>query len=171
MTNHTEYLKVYFTDADITDRARELAAANQLRASLEQRKREIDAELKGQIEAENSKMLRLSSQISMGYEYQDVECRVELDTPEPGRKTIIRLDTGEEVKVAAMDAADRQASLDLASFDEFGADQADGKVTIEYHGESVDITPIVATGGGGRRGGHKRNPDAEGFADGSAEDQ
>lgn len=110
---YTEYLKCDFSDAEIADRAKELATANRRRTSIEQQKKEIDSDLKSQIEAENSKIQRLSEQIGMGYEYRNVECSVEIDTPSIDRKRIVRLDTGEEVKVVSMTAEDKQASLDL----------------------------------------------------------
>jgi hypothetical protein len=110
---YTEYLKCDFSDAEISDRARELATSNRRRTAIEQQKKEIDSDLNGQIEAENTKIQRLSEQIGMGYEYRNVECRVELDTPEVGCKRIVRLDSGEEVKVTAMTDADRQELLDL----------------------------------------------------------
>ena len=111
---YTEYLKYTFSDAEINDAAKDLARAAQQRSNLEQRKKEVDASLKADIEAQNSIVARLSSYINTGYEYRDIECRVELDTPEAGKKRIVRLDTEEEVKVVAMTDADRQLSLELA---------------------------------------------------------
>jgi hypothetical protein len=110
---YTEYLKYEFSDAEITDAAKELARAAQQRASLEQRKKEVDSQLKADIEAQNSIVGRLSSYINTGYEYRDIDCRIELDMPEPGKKRIVRVDNGEEVKVVPMTDADKQTSLDL----------------------------------------------------------
>ena len=123
---YTEYLKYEFSDAEITDAAKELARAAQQRASLEQRKKEVDSQLKADIEAQNSIVGRLSSYINTGYEYRDIECRIELDTPEPGKKRIVRVDNGEEVKVVPMTDADKQTSLDLQE----KADEADKKELI-----------------------------------------
>jgi hypothetical protein len=110
---YTEYLKYEFSDAEITDAAKELARAAQQRASLEQRKKEVDSQLKADIEAQNSIVGRLSSYINTGYEYRDIECRIELDTPEAGKKRVVRVDNGEEVKVVPMTDADKQTCLDL----------------------------------------------------------
>jgi hypothetical protein len=123
----TEYCKYTFTDAEITDAAKELARAAQQRASLEQRKKEVDSQLKADIEAQNSIVGRLSSYINTGYEYRDIECRVELDTPEEGKKRIVRLDTEEEVKVVPMTDMDRQMRLELQE----KADAADAEKTKE----------------------------------------
>lgn len=161
MAIYTEYLKCDFTDAEISDRAKELASANRRRTSIEQQKKEIDSDLKSQIEAENSKIQRLADQISMGYEYRNIDCLVELDTPELGKKRIVRVDTGEEVKVVAMIADDKQASLDLsAPVPEDPAVAIPGGVLEPLPVESAAAKQKVS---------RKRNPDAEEFADGSGE--
>jgi hypothetical protein len=120
MAKYTEYVKCLFTDEEITAAARDLARSTQKRASIEQRKKEVDAALKGEIEAEISVIGRLSTYINTGYEYRDVECRVELDTPVAGKKRIVRLDTEEEVKIIQMTDDDKQMALDLS-------DKADGE--------------------------------------------
>ena len=111
---YTEFLRCEFSDEEITQAAKDLAKANQMKSTLEQRKKEVDASLKADIESQNSTIARLAQMISVGFEYRDVECRVDLDTPEAGRKTIIRLDTGEEVKVVLMTDQDKQMALELA---------------------------------------------------------
>ena len=113
MHNPTEYLRYTFSDTEIADAARDLATANRKRTSLEQRKKEVDSAIKAEIEAENSVIARLSNLIGTGFEYRDIEVRIELDTPEPGKKTIIRMDTGEEVAVKPMTDSEKQMSLDL----------------------------------------------------------
>ncbi len=112
-SKYVEYLKCDLTDAEVADAARDLARANARRQSIEQQKKEVDSQLKSEIEAANTVISRLSTLINTGHEYRNIECRVELDTPEPGKKTIVRLDTGEEVAVKAMTDADRQMVMDL----------------------------------------------------------
>lgn len=106
-------LKCDFTADEITAKARELAAANRKRSDIEQRKKEIDADLKARIEEQNTLVQRLSEQITVGFEYRDIECRVDLDVPEKGQKTVIRLDTGEVVEVTRMTPDDCQMALEL----------------------------------------------------------
>lgn len=110
---YTEYLKCDFTDSEIAEAAKELARANSRKASIEQQKKDVDAQLKSEIVAQETIIGRLAAQINTGSEYRNVECRVELDTPEAGKKRTIRLDTGEEVSVKAMTDTDRQMVLDL----------------------------------------------------------
>src|ERR1035438_6248022 len=99
MKNPTEYLKYQYTDTEIADSARDLAAANRKRTNLEQRKKEVDSSIKAEIEAENSIIARLSQLIGTGFEYRDIEVRIQLDTPEVGKKTIYRIDRSEERRV------------------------------------------------------------------------
>jgi hypothetical protein len=54
-------------------------------------------------------------------EYRDVDCTIVMDSPAIGQKTIIRNDTGEEVKVELMTDEDKQLALDLQNL----ADAAD----------------------------------------------
>lgn len=110
---YIEYLKCELTDAETADAARELAKANARRAAIEQQKKEVDSQLKGEIEAQNTVIQRLATLINTGHEFRNVECTVILDKPEAGKKTIVRNDTGEEVTVKPMTDADRQMVLDL----------------------------------------------------------
>lgn len=138
MHNPTEYLRYEFNDTEIADAARDLATANRKRSSLEQRKKEVDSAIKAEIEAENSTIARLSNMIATGFEYRDIEVRIELDTPEPGKKRIVRLDTGEEVAVKAMTESEKQMSLDLQSKAE-----ADEEVARQAEIEKAQATVIV----------------------------
>ena len=112
---YTEYLRCEFTDTEIAEAAKELARANSRKASIEQQKKDVDAQLKSEIVAQETIIGRLAAQINTGSEYRNIECRLELDTPEPGKKRVIRLDTGEEVSVKPMNDSDRQMVLDLQS--------------------------------------------------------
>lgn len=112
---YTEYLRCEFTDAEIAEAAKELARANSRKASIEQQKKDVDAQLKSEIVAQETIIGRLAAQINTGSEYRNIECRLELDTPEPGKKRVVRLDTGEEVSVKPMTDSDRQMVLDLES--------------------------------------------------------
>lgn len=112
---HTEYLEYEFTDTEIAEMARQLARANRTKASLEQQKKEVDSQLKADIEVQNSAINKMSQGITVGREWRTIECLVILDTPEPGKKTIRRNDTGSDVKVIPMTDEDRQMVLDLTA--------------------------------------------------------
>ncbi len=177
MKNPTEYLKCNLTDAEITDAAKELARSTQSRARHEQRKKEIDSAIKADIEAENSSILRLSNYINTGFEYRDVDIRIELDTPEKGKKRVVRLDTGEEVKIVSMTDEDKQASLDLQAEADSKDEQKEPIVPeppqilqIESGTGEPLIAPAVVMGGTHQRKGRKpRDPEQEAQVDGSQE--
>ncbi len=111
----TVFLKCDFTDAEKADFGSELARASVAKKSLEDQKKEVDAQLKADIVAQETIIARLAQSINTGSEFRNIECRVELDTPEPGKKRVIRLDTGEEVYIKPMTDSDRQMVLDLQS--------------------------------------------------------
>ena len=113
MRKYEEFLKCDYSPAEMAEMATDLARSNQCRGSLEQQKKQIDSQLKSQIEEQNTIIGRLSSALVSRCEWRNVECRVELDTPGKGRKRIVRLDTGEEVRVILMTDEDRQMVMDL----------------------------------------------------------
>lgn len=137
---YVEYLKCDLTDAEIADAARELARANNRKGSIESQKKEVDAQLKAEIAAQESVISRLSALIESGHEYRNIDCRVELDTPEPGRKTVVRLDTGEIVNVKPMTDADRQMVIDLQTEAEAAEEKA-REEAIKAEQEKVIVTP------------------------------
>lgn len=170
MSKINEYVKVVFTDAEVADFARGLAQANRKRSSIEQQKKEVDTQLKAEIEAENTNIKRLSDHISNGHEYRNVECRVDLDTPEDGKRSIVRLDTGEVVKVQPMTDMDRQMRLELKTAEE--ARIAAEPVAEEKADDPAPQTLGMAVLAGGthqsRKNRKPRDPQAEARADGSA---
>lgn len=115
MEQKFEYLKYEYTPDEITAAAHDLAAANHRRDGIEKRKKEVVASLTAEMEEQKAAITRLSELIRMGFEYRDIEVRIELDTPEAGKKRTIRIDTGEEVSVKPMTDTDRQMVLDLQS--------------------------------------------------------
>lgn len=140
MERKYEYLRYEYTPDEITAAAHDLATANRKRDGIEQRKKEVVASLKSEFEEQNSAITRLSNLIAMGFEYRDIEVRIELDTPESGKKRTIRLDTGEEVSVKPMTDTDRQMVLDLQTKAE-AAEELD-RVSKEI-GEDRPKGPIV----------------------------
>lgn len=107
----TEYCKVMFSREERAELALTLARANQQLQELESRKKQVAAAIKSEIEEQAATIQRLARLVHDGYEFKDVEVGVAYDLPLRGQKTIYRKDTGEEVKVVAMNDADRQESL------------------------------------------------------------
>ena len=115
MNQHREHLKYQFNNNELADLARESARASKARAAIEQRQKEIVTQLKADIAIQDGIVSRLSTLIDNGFEYREIECRIELGTPTDLQKTCYRADTGEEVWVKQMTDTDRQMVLDLQS--------------------------------------------------------
>ena len=81
---------------------------------LEKAKSRATADLGARIKGKKLDIDSLSATIREGYEMREVDCTEHLDTPEPGKKTILRTDTGETVGIEAMTDADRQRELEVA---------------------------------------------------------
>lgn len=119
-------VKVLYTDAERMEIADRLARANVAKVQLEEQKKTVDADLKARIEEQSEAIQRESRKLMSGYEYRDVECEITYDTPQPGWKTVARVDTGEIVRQAPMTEAELQAELPLApALDESSAAEAE----------------------------------------------
>lgn len=105
-----EYLKCILTEDEIRDNGIALARANSEVATLEARKKEFNDQIKADVSAAESKISKLSMMLQNGYEYRDVECRLERDY-ENRKVTTWRLDTGENVKTRDMSPDEYQQRL------------------------------------------------------------
>lgn len=97
-----EYLRYEFTRDELEDKSKELARHTLERGRLEQNKKEVDSQLKAQIEAETSQIALLAGHINMGHESRMIDCAILWHNPKNGRATICRIDTGEVVRERAM---------------------------------------------------------------------
>lgn len=65
------------------------------------------------IEKIESKINHVTRLLCEGWEYRDVPCKVLYNNPRDCEKTIVRLDTGEEVAVEPMTEEEKQESLPM----------------------------------------------------------
>lgn len=93
----TRSLRYDFNASEIHDLSMNLAKTVQDLAQVEADKKATNAGFKGQIDEHKSNISDLSSKISNGYEFRDVECEVIYHKPENGKKTIIRSDNGKAI--------------------------------------------------------------------------
>jgi hypothetical protein len=112
-------LKHTFTPAEKREIAASLAQANERKVALEEQKKEVDADLKGQITATETRIATDARKYNNGYEYRDVECYPVYHSPEQGMKSVYRKDTGEFVRDMRMDTTEMQENL----FEEQEAEQ------------------------------------------------
>lgn len=88
-------LRYDFSAVETHDFALKLAGKTKELTSKTEEKKAVVSQWNATIEAIKSELTKLSNFISDGFEYRDVECTVEFNKPEPGRKLFTRSDTGE----------------------------------------------------------------------------
>jgi uncharacterized FlaG/YvyC family protein len=105
-----EYLKCQLTEKEKTELSAKIAKAISDRASAEAKLKEVSASIKAQIAQLDAEISEKALQINNGYEYRNVECRMDKDY-RLGGVTITRLDTGEVIRERPMTAEERQLEL------------------------------------------------------------
>jgi hypothetical protein len=113
--NHTEFLKYTFSEPELKDFSKELARENTTVAEAEEQKKAVVAQFTEKITSSKSKISQLSRYINNGYDYRNVECSIAMNSPNTGFKTVVRDDTGEEVKTLPMTESEMQEKLQFES--------------------------------------------------------
>lgn len=105
-----EYLKCQLTEKEKTELSAQIAKAISDRASAEAKLKEVSTAIKAQIAQFDAEISEKALQINNGYEYRNVECRMDKDY-RLGTVTITRLDTGEVIRERPMTGEERQLEL------------------------------------------------------------
>jgi hypothetical protein len=113
-----ESVKYTFSNDEIRELGEALAREAQTVFDLRERKSNVGAELAAQIKQAEGRVGALTDRINNGYELREVECMVMMETPRPGMKRIIRVDTNEPLRDEPMTAQEMQGS--------FGFQEPDG---------------------------------------------
>lgn len=103
-------LKYTFTQAEILELGSDLAREYAARTEAEANKKEVDAQLKAEIESHAAKAESLSRKLNNGYEYRDVECNEIFDYVQK-TLSLERLDTGEIIYIRQLSVEELQSSL------------------------------------------------------------
>lgn len=106
-------LRYNYTEAEINGFAKQLAGTHKAVADIEARKSRANQQFKMELEAQHDLVEDYSGRIREGYEMREYACTTYADTPEKGKKSVVRDDTGEVVAVYAMTYADLQEELPL----------------------------------------------------------
>lgn len=107
-------LRVNLTDKERIELGRQLAQSSQKLETIAEDKKASMAQFKADESAAQAKIATLSQQIANGYRLDAVRCEWLLDTPEVGKKQLVRLDTKEVLETLDMNDADKQGNLPLA---------------------------------------------------------
>jgi hypothetical protein len=106
-----ESIKYLFTDTEKRELGEALARENQTIYDLREQKKTITSEFNARIESAEKRASDLTTKINTGYELREVECLVLMETPRPGMKRLIRIDTNEMIRDEAMTAAEMQQNF------------------------------------------------------------
>ncbi|HEV7523029.1 MAG TPA: hypothetical protein VGP89_18145 [Candidatus Angelobacter sp.] len=106
-----EFLKYVFSEPEMKEFATDLARKTSEMSEAEESKKAVVAQFGERIASLRAETSSLARRFNSGYEYRNIECRVLYHDPSPAQKTIVRLDTGEIVKVAAMSHGELQEIL------------------------------------------------------------
>jgi hypothetical protein len=107
-------LKYLFTDAELLIIGRYSAELHSQHCAMEDDKKRVVSDFSARLAGIEAEQGIAARKIASGYEHRNIECRVILDAPARGQKTLIRMDT-EEASIEMMTDADRQL---LIKFDE-----------------------------------------------------
>lgn len=135
-------LRYFFTDPERLELGRRLGEKTNEIAILEDEKARATKDYASRIKTVENEVAGISQRVREGYEFRDIDVKVIYDTPEPGKKTIVRLDTKETVEVTGMTTEEKAASqASLADIDKSFA--GDGKV-VAFTSPPVDeITAAI----------------------------
>lgn len=95
----------------IKDLAKELAYETRTLEETEDQKKSVVSDFTNTITGVKAKISGLANKVNNGYEFRNIDCEISFNNPEAGQKTIIRIDTGEIVKIEDMTQSERQENL------------------------------------------------------------
>jgi hypothetical protein len=113
--NIIEPVRYPFSASEIRQLGADLACATRQAIEIEAAKKIAMAAFAADKKEAEGRCADLALKIERGFEMRDMECVVYLSMPKPGTKTIVRADTGECVREAAMTPEEMQSTL---NFDE-----------------------------------------------------
>jgi hypothetical protein len=105
-----EYVKYVFSNEEKEQMANDMALALSEKETAEQKLKEIQKQIKAEIEAFQTKISTLSKHYSNGYTYQNTDCEIEYDFDAKMVRTF-RADTGAFVSSRPMKANELQADI------------------------------------------------------------
>lgn len=106
-----ELCRYQFTPAELRSLADQLARETQQRIETLDTRATVVAEFAAQIKAADRRIADLANKYNSRYEMREMECIVIFNKPQAGIKTIVRVDTGEEVRTEVMNEAETQGEL------------------------------------------------------------
>jgi hypothetical protein len=112
-----ETLKCVLTEKETAVYGEYLAAVEQELDTVKKEESSAKSAFKASKDSKVKEIKRLSDILNNKSEMRDVNCKILYDVPAPMQCTIIRLDTGEELKKRAMTDEENQLGLDFYESD------------------------------------------------------
>lgn len=109
-----EWLQVRYTMAERLDLAEKLARCQASIEQAEDQKKATDAQHKDLVTRLETERRSLTRKLTAGGEMRNVDCTWLLGDPTPSEKTLVRLDTGEVVRIVPMIGTDFQEEIPAA---------------------------------------------------------
>lgn len=110
--NVVEELPCPLTDEETLEMSSKLAGLHQQKLEVEGKKKEAVNDFGVRIKKIDAEVHLLSNNIYSGKETRNVECRMDYDWP-AGKKTLVRLDTGEVVREEVISDFERQQHMEF----------------------------------------------------------
>lgn len=136
-------LKHQFSDPELLIIGKYSAELHSQHEALENDKKRVVTDFSARLASVENDQGIAARKISSGYEYRETECRVLLDAPVRGQKTLMRLDVDEVAVIEDMTDADRQL---LIKFEEDQKPKAPAKAkmaTVAANGTDDDEPPRI----------------------------
>ncbi len=108
-------LRYDYTAPEIYDLSMRLANKTKEIASKEAEKKSVVSQFSATINELKATVAKLSNNVSEGYEFREVECTIEFNKPEQGKKTLTRSDNKQQI-------IERMESWEWNLFTSVGAD-------------------------------------------------
>ena len=110
-----------FNDEELLALGKELAEANGQLTALEEDKKRVVSDFTAKVAAKEADVSIGVNKIQSGYEWRELPCTITFNSPVPGKKTVVRDDTQEQVAIENMTQDELQTDLKLEENDIGGA--------------------------------------------------
>lgn len=107
----TMLLKHVLSDTELLAYAKRQAAADADYREIEDQFASVKSDFKSRLEAAENERSMCARKVRDGYEMRDTSVTVHFHSPQKGKKTIFREDTGEIVDTLTMSASEMQEDL------------------------------------------------------------
>lgn len=131
-------LKYEFTPAEMLDLGRDLSAKNQELRQIEEQKKSVVAEYGSRIAIAKEQISSLSDKVASGYEMREVTVMIDYHLPVRGKKTLTRIDTGEQWEEPMNDT-------DHNLFNQWEQREAENAQAEENEETELEAEPIISS--------------------------